>query len=227
MTNGNTAGATTLQNQIGHAVAFQAAIGIPLSEHWSVESGIGYLSGQNEIQSPSRISSLATTVRSAATDNLYADLLTRLVNQPVAMANVTADKFYDYTLANQASNYTANQQQVVSNAYQFVQVPVQVGYELRPRRKFGLALLTGLVSNWFVRNTVAESITVKASDGVYRPVTLAGTAGMRLRYRPDNSWSASVAGTFQQSLQSLTRTDVSLQALPQQVGLSVSVDRHF
>ncbi|RYF45453.1 MAG: hypothetical protein EOO39_51235 [Cytophagaceae bacterium] len=81
--------------------------------------------------------------------------------------------------------------------------------------------------NWFVRNTVAEAVTIKTGDGVYRPVTLAGTAGMRLRYRPDHYWSASVAGTFQQSLQSLTHTDVSLQANIQQVGLSFSVDRHF
>lgn len=225
---GNTATVSpTLQNQVGRAVAFQAGVGIPLGEHWSIESGVGYLSGQNEIQSPARISSLTSALKSASTDNLYADLVTRLANQYVSSANfASADKQYDY-LANQASNYTSSQQQTVSNTYQFVQVPVQVGYELRPRRKFGLALLTGMVSNWFVRNTIAESITIKANDGIYRPVTLAGTAGMRLRYRPDNYWSASVAGTFQQSLQSLTQTDISLQAQPQQIGLSFSVDRHF
>ncbi|XWW48048.1 hypothetical protein JYG30_11655 [Fibrella sp. USSR17] len=218
----------SLQNQVGRSVAFQAGIGIPLGEHWSVETGVGYLSSQNEIQSPSRISSLTSAIRSAGSDNLYVDLVARLANQYNATsANTSADKMYDYTLANQANNYTAVQQQAVSNSYQFVQVPLQVGYELRPRRKFGLALLTGMVSNWFVRNTVADAITVKAGDGVYRPVTLAGTAGMRLRYRPDHIWSASVAGTFQQSLQSLTRSDVSLQAQPQQVGLSFSVDRHF
>jgi len=218
----------SLQSQVGRSVAFQAGIGIPLGDHWSVETGVGYLSSQSEIQSPSRISSLTSAIKSASSDNLYVDLVARLANQySAASANVSADKMYDYTLANQASNYTAAQQQAVSNAYQFVQVPVQVGYELRPRRKLGLALLTGMVSNWFVRNTVADAITVKAGDGVYRPVTLAGTAGMRLRYRPDHIWSASVAGTFQQSLQSLTRSDVNLQAQPQQVGLSFSVDRHF
>ncbi|MEZ0485742.1 hypothetical protein [Fibrella aquatica] len=219
---------STLQSQLGRAVAFQAGVGIPLGEHWSVESGVGYLNGQNEVQSPTRISSLVSSANSANTDNLYTDLVNRLANKPVsAYANSSTSKLYDYSLSNQASSYAATQQQVVNNAYQFVQVPVQVGYELRPRRKLGLALLTGMVSNWFVKNTVAESITVKAGDGVYRPVTLAGTAGMRLRYRPDSYWSASAVGTFQQNMHSLTRSDVSLQSIPQQVGLSFSVDRHF
>ncbi|MEZ0540450.1 hypothetical protein [Fibrella arboris] len=223
---GSVASTPVLQSQVGHAVAFQAGVGVPLGEHWSIESGVGYLRGQNDIQSPVRIASVTSNLKAANTDNLYADLVTRLSNQSLATANYAADKQYDY-VANQSSNYTASQQQVVSNTYQFVQVPVQVGYELRPRRKFGLALLTGMVSNWFVKNTVAETITIKPGDGVYRPVTLAGTAGMRLRYRPDNLWSASVAGMYQQSLQSLTTNDVSVQAQPQQVGLSFSVDRHF
>ncbi|HEX9955634.1 MAG TPA: hypothetical protein VGA96_00215 [Fibrella sp.] len=223
------AAAPTLQSQAGSAVAFLAGIGIPLGEHWSIETGVGYLNSQNQVQSPARVASLTTAVKSATADNLYVDLIARMTDQSAVSAYSlgAANVQYDAMRSIQPSNYAPNQQQAVSNAYQFVQVPVQVGYELRPRRKLGFALLTGMVSNWFVRNTVAESITVKASDGVYRPVTLAGTAGMRLRYRPDNHWSASVAGTFQQSLQSLTRAEVSLQAQPQQVGLSFTVDRHF
>ena len=104
---------------------------------------------------------------------------------------------------------------------------MQLSYELRPRRKFGLALITGMVSNLFVRNTVADAVTVKAQDGVYRPITVAGTAGMRLRFRPDKHWSASLAGTFQRSLQSITRPEVGIQALPQNMGVYFSVDRHF
>lgn len=216
-----------VQSGVGRSVAYQAGVGIPLGERWSVETGVGYLTGRNDINSPARISSSMSAVNSGAIDNLYTDLLTRSVGQPV-MANGFADsRLYDKTVANQATDYISAQQQVVSNSYEFLQVPVQVGYELRPRHKFGLVLLTGLVSNWFVRNTVAETITVKPGDGVYRPVTMAGTAGMRLRYRPDNSWSASVAGTFQHSLQSLTKSDVGLQVNPQQIGLSFSVDRHF
>ena len=215
-----------LQSGVGHAVAFQAGIGIPLGKRWSVETGVGYLTGRNNVLSPARISSSMSAVNAGATDNLYTDLLTRSGGQS-GMANGFADqRSYDKTAANQAADYLSAQQ-VLSNSYEFVQVPVQVGYELRPRRKFGLSLLTGLVSNWFVRNTVAETITVKPGDGVYRPVTMAGTAGMRLRYRPDANWSASVAGTFQHSLQSLTKSDVGLQVNPQQIGLSFSVDRHF
>lgn len=223
----NAAAAATLQSQLGRAIAFQAGIGLPLGKHWSIETGVGYLNGENQVQSPARIATPSLSTKSESTANLYADLISRLAVDQSNYNLGTSKTAYADLIANQAGNYASGQQQAVSNAYQFVQVPVQVGYELRPRRKFGLALLTGLVSNWFVKNTVAESVTVKSGGGVYRPVTLAGTAGMRLRYRPDANWSASMAGTFQQSLQSLTLTDVSLQATPQQVGLSFSVDRHF
>ena len=221
-----------IESQVGRAVSMQANVGMPLGEHWSLETGVGYLSSQNNVQSPVRLGTASFTSKSMASGNLYADLMARvtgssLANADAMPANLAISQAYELRLANQVSSYDAAVHQAVSNSYQFVQVPVQVGYEFRPRRKLGLALLTGMVSNWFVRNTVADTYTVRPGNGIYRPVTLAGTAGMRLRFRPDKHWSASVAGGFQQSFQSLTKADVGMQATPQQMGLSFSVDRHF
>lgn len=224
---------TSVQAAVGRAVAIQAGFGLPLGDHWAIETGVGYLSSQGTVSSPVRTASVSTTQAVADNRTLYTDLIANRV--AAAQGNAQASPTQDFSgvgtanryLDNSVANYSLANQRSVSNNYQFVQVPAQVSYEFRPRRKFGLSLLTGLVSNWFVRNTVAETVTVRSGDGIYRPVTVAGTAGLRVRYRPDRHWSASLAGTFQQNLQSLTLNDVNLQALPQQVGVSFSVDRHF
>ncbi|MEZ0608668.1 hypothetical protein ACAW74_09140 [Fibrella sp. WM1] len=217
--------------QTGNAMTVQVSAGLPLGEHWAIETGVGYLNSQASVQSPGRAAYTSVSDKGNAgnvsNQTLYTDLISsRLSNQSVAYAPSANGLSYDFTVA-QNARYQQSAGVTVSNAYQFVQVPAQVSYEFRPRRKFGLALLTGLVSNWFVRNTVNQTIDVKSGDGIYRPVTMAGTAGVRVRYRPDRHWSASMAGMYQQHLQSLTLNDVNLQALPQQVGLSFSVDRHF
>jgi hypothetical protein len=220
--------ALALDSHAGRAIAMQASVGVPLSERWTIETGLGYINGQSTVQSPVRTSALSTEKNGANLPTLYTDLVGNSANSSV---NSAADMQYNTAVQRYAfvasTSYDRAVSQSVSNNYQFVQVPVQLSYELRPRRKFGLALLTGMVSNLFVRNTVADAVTVKAQDGVYRPLTVAGTAGMRLRFRPDKHWSASLAGTFQQSLQSITRPEVGVQASPQNMGVCFSIDRHF
>lgn len=222
--------ALALDSRAGRAIAVQASVGVPLSEHWTIETGLGLLNGQSTVQSPVRTSALPTEKLAALSNapTLYTDLLGNSANRSVSNA---ADIQYGNATQHYAfvasTSYDRAVSQSVSNNYQFVQAPVQLSYELRPRRKFGLALITGMVANLFVRNTVAEAVTVKAQDGVYRPFTVAGTAGMRLRFRPDKHWSTSLAGTLQQSLQSITRPEVGIQSLPQNIGVCFSVDRHF
>ncbi len=221
--------ALALDSHAGRAIAMQASVGLPLSEHWTIETGLGYLNGQSTVQSPVRASALSTEKNGANLPTLYTDLVGNSANRSVASS--AADMYYNMAVQRYAyvasTSYDRAVNQSVSNSYQFVQVPVQLSYELRPRRKFGLAFITGMVSNLFVRNTVADAVTVKAQDGVYRPLTVAGTAGMRLRFRPDKHWSASLAGMFQQSLQSITRPEVGVQASPRNMGVCFSVDRHF
>ena len=108
-----------------------------------------------------------------------------------------------------------------------MQVPVQVGYQLRPRKKLSMAVLGALLTNIFVTNTVGDALVVTSKDGVYRPVSLAATMGARLRYRPSRQWSASVAGVYQPALESSTKADAQVQSHPTSAGMSFGVDYHF
>jgi hypothetical protein len=144
-------------------------------------------------------------------------------------ANSTASFDYNgvgsrYSLQN---TYNPQARQSITNDYQFVQVPVQVGYQLRPRKRLGLALLGGFLSNIFVRNTVGDELVITSKDGIYRPVSWAATLGARFRYRPSRQWSASLAGVYQPSLGPGTRPESAVQTRSTAAGMSFGIDYHF
>lgn len=212
-----------LYSESGKAITVQLSAGAQLNRRWSVETGVGYMQAQSTVVSPVQ----AQALNDPADHTLYTAVIRNAIQQasPAAVAtNSVADKNYTYV---QPSQYDTQTQGRTRNDYSFVQVPVQVGYQLRPRRKLGLAVLGGLLTNLFVHNAVGETLVVKPGDSVYRSLTLAGTAGARLRYRSSHQWSASVAGVYQQALQSGTQSDGSLETHPHTVGVSFGMDYHF
>lgn len=225
----NVSAQPSVNSRANYSIAYQAGAGVQLNERWSVESGIGYLSGHATVETPGQALAMGqmdiVANRNSAGGNAYVDALRNssqtnksVSNTPQAMYNNVASSYVP------ASNQSM---QTINNDYQYVQVPVQVGYQLRPRKKLSMAVIGGLLTNIFVRNTVGDELVVTNKDGVYRPVALAATMGARLRYRPSRQWSASLAGMYQPSLESSTRTDAQVQSHPTSAGMSVGVDYHF
>lgn len=218
---GSSTSSPAFSSQSGGAITVQAAIGKQLTDRWSVEAGVGYLQARSTVISP-----VQAPVYAGAPRTLYEAVVggRSSVMSPVLYdPSVSQDKGYVIP----PSPYSSGRQEQVRNDYTYVQMPVQVGYQLRPRRRLGLSLLGGLLTNWFVRNNVGDALVVKPGDGVFRPLTVAGTAGARFRYRSSRRWSASLAGVYQQSLQSGTLSDVNLTTRPQTIGVSVGMDYHF
>ncbi len=221
----------TVNSRASFSVAYQASAGIQLNERWSVESGIGYLAGRSTVEAPvqgavSNFAQLTNTNRDAAS-NAYVNALRSSVSTNMAYSASPATSNGGITYDLIAGNYVNQAQQALTNDYQYVQVPVQVGYQLRPRKKVSLAVLGGLLTNIFVRNTVGSDVVVKAKDGIYKPVSLAASMGARVRYRPSGRWSASMAGLYQPSLSSGTEADSQVQSRPTTTGMSFGVDYHF
>ncbi len=211
------------------SVAYQLSTGMKLGNRWTIETGVGYLEANSTVNSPTQtiVANLQSAMLSEIrTSNLYADALRGAVSGLNAnYAQVSMDKSNSFIPSNNA--YNTDQVQQISNNYQFVQVPVQLGYQLRPRKRLGIAMLGGLLTNWFVKNRVDESVTISSGDGVYRPVTLSATTGLRFRYRPTQRWSASFAGMYQHALQNATKATVDVRTRPQTIGMSMGVDYHF
>ncbi|OIN57112.1 hypothetical protein BLX24_21390 [Arsenicibacter rosenii] len=211
------------------SIAYQLSTGMKLGNRWTIETGVGYLEANSTVNSPAQ--TIVANLQSAMlgeirTSNLYADALRGAVSGANSnYAQATFDKSNSFIPSNNA--YSTEQVQKISNTYQFVQVPVQVGYQLRPRKRLGIAMLGGFLTNWFVKNQVDKSVTIKSGDDVYRPVTLSATTGLRFRYRPTQRWSASFAGMYQQALQNATKASVDVRTKPQTLGMSMGIDYHF
>ncbi|MBD2702535.1 anti-sigma factor [Spirosoma sp. BT702] len=224
----------SVNSRANFSVAYQAGAGVQVTEHWSFESGVGYLAGRSTVETPIQsagsVSGLVNSSNAPGniSSNLFLDALRSTSSSSTGYASVTADKMTGASInyANQAV-YNERNQQVLTNNYQYVQVPVQVGYQLRPRKRLGLALVGGFLTNIFVRNTVGNDVVVTAKDGVYRPVSLAATMGARFRYRPSRQWSASLAGVYQPSIGTSTSAQSQIQSHPTVMGMSFGVDYHF
>lgn len=231
----------SLESQPNLSMAYQVSSGIQLSSRWSVETGVGYLEGRSTVNSPVQtiVSALAPNGRLS---NLYADALnnSRVSNdlgsntaRPPVTTPPPTGSGGNQGLANAGNAfinpnvYDVARPQQLANNYTFVQFPIQLGYQIRPRKRLGFTVLGGLLTNLFVRNTVNDQLSITNSDMVYRPVTLSASTGLRFRYRPTRRWSASMAGIFQQALQRGTRVGADLTTRPQTMGVSVGLDYHF
>ena len=224
---------SAVSSRANFSVAYQAGAGMQLTDRWSVESGIGYLAGHSTVEAPTQASSVAynqgiSAEKNVVVNNLYVDALRNsITNKGVNAASPSNSDLLGNNNYLTQTSYSGQGRQTLTNDYQYMQVPVQVGYQLRPRKRLSLAVLGGLVTNIFVRNTVGNDVVINTKDGVYRPVSLAATMGARFRYRPSGRWSASLAGLYQPSLESGTRTESQVQSRPTSTGMSFGLDYHF
>ncbi len=228
---------SVVSSRADFSVAYAATTGVQLTERWSVESGVGYLAGRSTVDSPvsgsvytNQLGAAGRNVPANGSGTLFVDALRNQVlihNAATTNSIGSADGLLNnYQLANSYTNINVSRQ-ALTNEYQYVQVPVQLEYQLRPRKRLNLALLGGLLTNIFVRNTVGDALTLTAKDGVYRPIFWAATVGARFRYRPSRRWSASLAGLYQPSLGAGTRPESLVQSHPTSVGMRFGVDYHF
>ncbi len=220
-----------VDSRSSRSMAYQVSAGIQLTERWSVESGVGYLSAQSTVESPTQISlasaAMLTAKDAQVANNLFVDALrNRVISQTNAYAAAATD-INGSPQSYVANRYSTSEQQAVSNDYQFVQVPVQVGYQLRPRKLLGLALIGGFLTNIFVRNTVANQVVITPADDIYRSLSLSASVGARFRYRPSQHWSASLAGLYQPTIGGTTSSDSPIRSQPTTTGMSFGVDYHF
>ena len=211
-----------LESRSGAAVSVLAVAGFHLSGRWFVEGGAGFQQAQATVVSPGQVAS-AFTATNVSSSSVYNDALfgssSASQNNGIQI-NRTNSALFD----NRNQVGQANEQRSI---YQFGQAMAQVGYQFRPRKRLGIAALGGLIANLFVKNAVENGPVIRATNAVYRPVSIAGLGGLRLRYRASGRWSVSMAGLYQYSLSSITQSSALLSVQPQNVSISGSLDYHF
>ncbi|NEU65285.1 outer membrane beta-barrel protein [Spirosoma agri] len=222
----------SINSRSNFSVAYQAGAGVQLSDHWSVESGIGYLAARSTVESPSQVASGAfvslAADQASTSGNLYVNAVrSSLITSNMAYSNTPKASYDNVATATNYQAYNSPYQQELSNNFEYVQVPLQLGYQIRPRKRLSMAVLGGLLTNIFVRNTIGDDLVVTGKDGVYRPVSWAATMGARFRYRPSRRWSASLAGMYQPTLGETTQPTSQVHSSPTSTGMSFGLDYHF
>lgn len=216
----NSARTSSGTNRSALSYAFQWQGGVQLSSRWSLESGINFLQGNSIYQGVNAFSTLS---------NSYINSLESAVN--LSDNNVPR---YDFATigSDKSLVQTLSTTQDISNSYQFVQVPVQTGFALiKPKRKFSLWLLGGVINNIFLKNSFQTGqdnmVTVSGNDSPYRRLSFAATTGMRLQYKVNKRWTTLLSGNYQRSVGSTTRANAAFQSRPQLMGVGAGVRYGF
>ncbi|MFC5410933.1 hypothetical protein ACFPMF_16555 [Larkinella bovis] len=219
----------SLQNQSQISMAWQASSGVKFSKHWSVEAGLQYLNGRSQARNNASVMNSFTNQTENMLVNAIRNSSPTVAKDAIPQAgNSLLPSGLDKNNMSNSSYLTViPSDQLVSNNFQYLQLPVQLGYHILPEHKISYSVLGGLMANVFLKNTINGSLEVNAGDQVYRPLAMAGTAGLRINYHPTHHWSGSLTGSYQQSLQSGTQSDTQLQVRPQALGVGFGLNYHF
>ena len=115
----------------------------------------------------------------------------------------------------------------LNNNFRFLSVPVKIGYIIVDR-KFQLSINTGLSTDIFLKNKVAESNDLIASfeqspgnDSPYRRTFFSGLFGIELGYNFLNNYYLTLEPAYKRSLNSFTKQSSDVESNPSKLGLTI------
>lgn len=186
-------------------------VGMRLSDHWVLESGVDY----------NRFSTSTATrwvVADVASGQRYAFVATN--------ANTLADNL------NQAPNTSTD----LNNAYEFIAVPMKVGYR-RSVSKFQFTVSSGVAANFFLRNAISASsaaselstyrISASKEGSPFNDVYYSGLLSGGVNYNVLGRYYLSLTPTYAFALTPLTRVDSNLISNPYSFGVNVGFQYQF
>jgi hypothetical protein len=205
------------QNDIkaGLAINSGVAVGYKIARKWHLESGVRYLRGNSTLET-----------------NTYAFQNNGYVNTFLG----------DYLLQNSAKDYSFGgmSNTVVADAskfgnrYEYLMVPMQVGYEIGITRKLGLNVLAGFSTDIFLQNSiftdnglVRGKNTINSDSKIYKPVNFSGLGGVRASYLISRHWQANIGTSYQRALFSGMNSSVDLNMRLQMFGLNYGFNYRF
>ncbi|HAA17025.1 MAG TPA: hypothetical protein DCE41_37055 [Cytophagales bacterium] len=203
------------QNMSGAgSISAGVQVGIPVAQRWMLYTGAGIgnyqVKGESEIsfslQIPGSNAALPTT---ASTYQMVRE-----------------------SFNNQNDQSEVDPYQVTEN-FQFVSVPVQMGY-LALDKKVQVWLLGGVSADVFLRNTVVseifshENLIVNANDpsSPYQPVVVSGVIGTDVSYQLSDHWSVSVQPTVRQAINSIAKDGEVFSGTPSFFDLGFRLKYH-
>lgn len=207
------------QNAIraGIGINTGVAMGYKISKKWNFESGIRYLRGNSTLNS-----NTYAFQQNGYVNTFFADyLIQNSSNEALKVTNGQAN-----TVVADASQF--------GNRYEYLMIPMQVGYEIGLSKKVALNLLAGVSTDIFLQNTiindnsiVQEKSTISTSSNIYKPLNLSGLGGVRASYLISKHWQLNLGSSYQHSLFSGINNSTALQMRLKMFGLNYGLNYRF
>ncbi|TAE39567.1 MAG: hypothetical protein EAZ70_08085 [Runella slithyformis] len=202
------------------SVVVQSQVGLQLGKRWSLETGIGYLQG-NSVYSAATFLNTASNFTSNSLEVAIAQSPSNNSGLAMLDASKNASPFNSPQFSSQVVQSTL---QEVKNQYGFLQVPVQAGYALWPKRnKLSVWAVGGFINNIRLQNQFENgrnnTLTFGTGEGPFRTFSVATTTGLRLQYQLATRWSATLTGNYQRTLGTTTYANAAFAARPWWVGM--------
>lgn len=207
------------QNAIRSGIGINTgiAMGYKISKKWNFESGIRYLRGNSTLNS-----NTYSFQQNGYVNTFFANYLTQnAANQGLKIANVQVN-----TVIADASQF--------GNRYEYLMIPMQVGYEIGLSKKVALNILAGVSTDIFLQNTiinddsiVQEKSTFNKSSNIYKPLNLSGLGGVRASYLISKHWQLNLGSSYQHSLFSGINNATALQMRLKMFGLNYGLNYRF
>lgn len=207
------------QNAIRSGIGINTgiAMGYKISKKWNFESGIRYLRGNSTLNS-----NTYAFQQNGYVNTFFADyLIQNSSNQGLQIANTPIN-----TVVADASQF--------ANRYEYLMIPMQVGYEIGLSKKVALNLLAGVSTDIFLQNTIVndnsivqEKSTINSSSNIYKPLNLSGLGGVRASYLINQHWQLNLGSSYQHSLFSGINNSTALQMRLKMFGLNYGLNYRF
>ncbi len=207
------------QNAIRSGIGINTgvAMGYKITKKWNFESGIRYLRGNSTLNS-----NTYAFQQNGYVNTFFADyLIQNAANQDLKIANGQVN-----TVVADASQF--------GNRYEYLMIPMQVGYEISLSKKVALNILAGVSTDIFLQNTiindnsiVQEKSTINTSSNIYKPLNLSGLGGVRASYLVSKHWQLNLGSSYQHSLFSGINNSTALQMRLKMFGLNYGLNYRF
>lgn len=216
----------SLSSQAPNSFNIEVRGGRNLSKHWFAEMGASYLRGNSTLNNTTYFINRATSSRSNILSGYFENTD---IDQSKMAGSITSASSANSPTSLLVPSYSPVSQ---ANNYQFVSVPIKIGYALFPEKKVQVALIAGVSGDIFLKNTIEangllNAATYTSADGVYRSLNFSGQMGVRTSMKLANHWLLTIDGQFRKMMNDLIENTPSVQSNPQSISVGFGANYQF
>jgi len=196
-----------LENRPQLSISYGVDVGMMLSKHLSLESGIDY--GQ---------------MNSTTSTSLVAENFSR--GQRIPLLVSTAQ---DLQNSGTRTRFAGREQQL-TNTFEIISVPLKLGYNLQ-FDKVNINLSSGVAANFFLNNRLADesgqlstvNLSANSVGSPYKPIYYSAVFSGGLNYLLTRNYAISVAPNYNVALSNLTEGGYNFSSQPNNFGIDFGV----